>query len=187
MDSGRGFRVSAMRSTHLFTLTCAALLAATGFTAVGAEPIGGSGTFNDVKPSKVLRLEIPKLVQGHYDVVVTLYQRNDVFHLGYAEVPERDNMVHRIDVAPSPPFAFVWAKDGKEIDVPEKARGYYSYKDKDFLKYKDLYNKGEVDIKHTSKVPPLTLKGDKLSGMMEIRINHVDAVEVATPECVSCD
>ena len=176
MDSGRGFRVSAMRSTHLFTLTCAALLAATGFTAVGAEPIGGSGTFNDVKPSKVLRLEIPKLVQGHYDVVVTLYQRNDVFHLGYAEVPERDNMVHRIDVAPSPPFAFVWAKDGKEIDVPEKARGYYSYKDKDFLKYKDLYNKGEVDIKHTSKVPPLTLKGDKLSGMMEIRINHVDAV-----------
>ncbi len=40
--------------------------------------------------SKVLRLEIPKLVQGRYDVAVTLYHRQGRFHMGYAEVPERD-------------------------------------------------------------------------------------------------
>jgi len=128
------------------------------------------------EPSQVLRLEIPKLVQGRYDVAVTLYHRDGAFHMGYAEVPERDNMVHRIDVTPSPPIAFVWAKDGKKIDVPESARGYYSYKEKNFLKYEDLYNKGEVDIVHTGKVPPLQLSGKKLGGMLEIKINHMDAV-----------
>ena len=126
-------------------------------------------------PSKVLRFAVPELVQGRHDVVVTLYHRNGEFHMGYAQVPERDNMVHRIDVTPSPAIAFV-DKDGKEIDVPESARGYYSYKEKNFLKYRDLYNKGEIDIVHTSKVPPLQLSGNKLEGMLDIKINHVDAV-----------
>jgi len=140
--------------------------------------VGTPSVFSQTKnsePSKVLRLEIPKLVQGRYDVAVTLYHRQGKFHMGYAEVPDRDNLVHRIDVTPSPAIAFV-DKNGKEIDVPEEARGYYSYKNKDFIKYRDLYNKGDVNIVHTSKAPPLQLRGNALRGMLDIKVNHVDAV-----------
>ncbi len=125
--------------------------------------------------SQVLRLEIPKLVQGRYDVAVTLYHRQGKFHMGYAQLPDRDNLVHRIDVIPSPAIAFV-DKNGKKIDVPEEARGYYSYKNKVFLKYKALYAKGEVEIIHTSKEPPLQLRGKTLSGMLDIKISQVDSV-----------
>ena len=93
------------------------------------------------KPSTVLQFTVPQFVEGRYDALVTLYMRNGVVSMGYAQVPDRDNMLHRIDTEPSAPIAFVWAKDGKKIDVPESARGYYSYKEKNFLKYKDLYNK----------------------------------------------
>jgi hypothetical protein len=125
--------------------------------------------------SQVLRLEIPKLVEDRYDAVVTLYHRQGKFHMGYAQLPDRDNIVHRIDVTPSPAIAFV-DKNGKKIDVPEEARGSYSYKQKDFLKYKAQYYKGEIDIKHTSKVPPIQSKGKQLAGLMDLKINHVDAV-----------
>ncbi len=130
------------------------------------------------KPSTVVQFTLPDVVQGRYDVQVTLYMRNNTVSMGYAQVPERDNMVHRVDAQPSAPIAFVWAKDGKEINVPESARGSYSYKEKNFLKYKELYNKGEVDIIHTDEVPPVTLRDGKLSGMMDIKINQVDAVNL---------
>ncbi|MCJ8336805.1 MAG: hypothetical protein MJH10_21725, partial [Epibacterium sp.] len=75
------------------------------------------------KPSTVLQFTLPQFVEGRYDVRVTLYLRNGQVSMGYAQVPDRDNMLHRIDTEPSAPIAFVWAKDGKEIDVPESARG----------------------------------------------------------------
>ena len=128
------------------------------------------------KPSTVLQFTIPQFVNGRYDGRVTLYMRNGAASMGYLQVPERDNMLHRIDAQPSAPIAFVWAKDGKEIDVPESARGSYSYKEKNFLKYKDLYNKGEVDIFHTDEVPSVTLRDGALTGMMDIKINQIDAV-----------
>jgi len=152
-----------MRFTHASILVLmASTLSLTAFAA--AE-----------EPSQVLRLEIPDLVQSRYDVVVTLYHRQGKFHMGYAEAPERDNLVHRIDVTPSAAIAFV-DKNGKEIDVPEEARGYYSYKNKVFLKYRDLYARGEVDIIQTSKAPPLQLNGKTLIGMLDIKINQVDTV-----------
>ncbi len=143
-----------------------------------AQAVPMASVFADgamAKPSQVLRLEIPKLVQGRYDVVVTLYQRDGKFHMGYAQVPERDNMVHRIDLAPSKPIAFV-EKGGKKMEVKPEWRGSYSYGRDDWKEQKARYYNGEIDIVHTAKTPPLTFKGKKLSGMLEIKINHLDAV-----------
>jgi len=127
------------------------------------------------EPSRVLRFTVPTLVQNRYDVVVTLYHRNGKFHMGYAELPDRDNIVHRIDVTPSLAIAFV-DNEGKEISVPEEARGYYSYKNKIFLRFKERYNKGDIDIVHTSKASPIQWKNKQLAGLMDLKINHVDAV-----------
>lgn len=159
-----------MNSLSPFTQSVSLLLL---LLAVGT-PIAFSQTKNS-EASQVLRLGIMKLVQDRYDVAVTLYHRQGKFHMGYAEVPDRDNIVHRIDVTPSPAIAFV-DKDGKKIDLPNGVRGSYSYHNKDFLKYKALYYKGEVDIIHTSKAPPIQLSGKTLSGLLDIKINHVDAV-----------
>ena len=46
--------------------------------------------------------------------------------MGYAEIPERDNTVHGVDVTPSPAIAFL-DENGKKLVVPKSASHYYSY------------------------------------------------------------
>ena len=50
--------------------------------------------------SQVLQFTVPKLVEEKHDVVITLYHRDGKFNMGYAQLPSRDNIVHRVDVTP---------------------------------------------------------------------------------------
>ncbi len=124
--------------------------------------------------SKVLRLHVPALVQGRYDAEVVLYHRDGEFHNGYVLLPQRDNLVHRLDVTPSPEVQFV-DKSGRPFDVPEEALGYYSYKNAKWLKYREQYYGGEISIKHPNPIKPVAWDGKTLGGDLGILINEVDA------------
>lgn len=117
--------------------------------------------------SRVLRINVPKLAGGEHDVQFVLFSREGSFHHGYALTPTRDNLPHRVDVTPAPPIQFV-TKAGKPIDVKEGAIGYYSYKNKHFLKYREQFNKGEIRVAHPGAPNPLKYAGGKLSGAVDV-------------------
>ena len=75
--------------------------------------------------SQVVRLNIESLLDQQHDVELVLHHRSDGFHHGYAIVPQRDNITHRIDLTPSRAIAFE-DKDGNKIDVPREMQGKYS-------------------------------------------------------------
>ena len=126
--------------------------------------------------SQVLRFTIAKLVEDKFDAVITLYHRDGKFQMGYVQLPDRDNIVHRVDVTPSPAIAFV-DKKGKKINVPESARGYYSYmKDPFYKEHRELYYKNEIDIVHKSEVPPIRWNGKQLTGLLDLKINSFNRI-----------
>jgi hypothetical protein len=51
--------------------------------------------------SEVLTMDLPRAFEGRHDLRIHLFRRNGVFHHGFAEVPDRDNFVHKVD--PTPP------------------------------------------------------------------------------------
>lgn len=132
-----------------------------------------------VEPSQVLRFTVPALVQGRYDVVVTLYHRDGKFQMGYAQLPDRDNIVHRIDVTPSAAIAFIDEK-GNKLVVPKEASHYYSYhnsiKNPFFRNSRTAFYEGKLKIAHTSKVPPIQWKDKQLAGLIDLKINRFNEV-----------
>jgi outer membrane protein assembly factor BamB len=131
------------------------------------------------KASQVLRFTIPELVEEKHNVVVTLYHRDGKFQLGYAQLPGRDNIVHRIDVTPSAAIAFIDEK-GKKLVVPKEASHYYSYmnriKNPFFRNSRTAFYEGKLKITHTSKVPSLQWKGRQLAGLIDLKINRFNEV-----------
>jgi hypothetical protein len=136
------------------------------FTVIFAVVLVQAGEVRD-EESRVLRINVPKLAGGEHDVQFVLFSREGSFHHGYALTPSRDNLPHRVDVTPAPPIQFV-NKGGKPIDVEEGAIGYYSYKNKHFLKYREQFNKGEIRVAHPNAPKPLKYVGGKLSGAVDV-------------------
>ncbi|MHC5058581.1 MAG: hypothetical protein ACYTKD_28315 [Planctomycetota bacterium] len=124
--------------------------------------------------SKVLRLRIPALVQGRYDAEIILYHRDGEFHNGYVLLPQRDNLVHRVDVTPSPEVQFI-DSEGTPSTVPKEALGYYSYKNAKWIKYRERYSAGEISIAHPNPTKPLSWDGEALGGDLDVLVNEVDA------------
>jgi hypothetical protein len=128
----------------------------------GAAPISAS--------SDVCRFTLPRTVEDRWDMEVILFHRNGAFHHGYALVPGRDNVPHRVDVTPSRPIQ--WQKaDGTPIDVPVRMRGYYSYKLKpEFSEYKQRYESGQIKVGYPIPTPPVAWKDGRLRGTVDVLI-----------------
>jgi hypothetical protein len=60
----------------------------------------------DAETARVLELTLPAFLDGRFDLVLRLYHRDGAFYHGYALLPDRDNLPHRIDPTPAAPFAF---------------------------------------------------------------------------------
>jgi len=127
--------------------------------------------------SRVLRITLPGLVLDEHDAEAVLYFRDGGFHHGYAVCPARDNLVHRVDVTPSPAVAF--HLDGRKVDVPDHMRGNYSYKHEDFGRWKGLYDDGKLTIEHPDKVQPLSVKDGVLAGELDLLLLAVDEANTA--------
>ncbi len=126
-----------------------------------------------VERSRVCRLTIPRAVDAAWDMELILFHRSSGFHHGYALVPGRDQVPHRVDVTPSQPIQ--WQKaDGAPLHVPERMRGYYSYKLEEFRSYKEQYEKGTIKIAYPIPTPPLTWSDGKLTGTVDVLIAPVN-------------
>ncbi|MGC9455671.1 MAG: PQQ-binding-like beta-propeller repeat protein [Phycisphaerae bacterium] len=126
-----------------------------------------------VAASDVCRFTIPQAVDGRWDMEVILFHRDGEFHHGYAVVPGRDNVPHRVDVTPSEPIEWQTA-DGEPIDVPEEMRGYYSYKRPEFDSYRRRWREGEIKVTHPIPTPPVSWSDGKLTGFVDVLIAPVN-------------
>jgi len=122
-------------------------------------------------------MTVEDLVLDQYDAEVYLLQRDGAFHHGYVRVPERDNLVHRIELTPTPPLRFV-NEQGETFDPPKKMRGSYAYKNKDFNTYKGQYFSGKLKIVR-EELAPLEASGDRLNGVLDILIHGIDVPNTA--------
>jgi outer membrane protein assembly factor BamB len=123
--------------------------------------------------SDVVRFTLPDVVDGRWDIELVLFHRDGSFHHGYARVPGRDNVSHRVDVTPSRPIQWVKA-DGTELEVPDKLRGYYSYKQPEFKRMRALYAQGKIRIDYPIPTPPIGWKNGKLTGHVDVLIAPVN-------------
>ena len=137
---------------------------------VGAGRAADSPTASDV-----MRLTLPEFVDGRFDLQLMLYHRDDRFHHGYAVVPGRDNLPHRVDVTPARPFEFVF-KNGSRPNITDKLKGTYAYHDEAWRKLYDQYNNGELLHRFTDTVDALTWdrQRKKLTGMIDVWIMPPD-------------
>ena len=152
----------------LLRFAAAAVLTSVGFS--GASRAADSPTASDV-----LRLAFPEFVDGHFELHLMLYHRDGRFHHGYAVVPGRDNLPHRVDVTPARPFEFVF-KNGSRPKITDKLRGTYAYHDEVWRKLYDQYADGELLHRYTEKPNPLKWdsRGRGLSGMIDLWIMPPD-------------
>ncbi len=135
---------------------------------------GGRSLAGEPPASAVCRLTIPKLVAARWDAEVILYHRDGAFHHGYARLPGRDNLPHRVDVTPSPPVRFETA-DGKAFDVPEKLRGTYSYKHPKFKVYREQYARGQLRVAHPEPVARIARGADGgVRGTVDVLVLGLD-------------
>lgn len=129
------------------------------------------------EPSRVLIIDLPQLVQERYDAQAVLHLRDGAFHHGYALLAGRDNLVHRVDLTPSPAVRF--ELDGEPVDVPKGMRGNYSYKNKEFGKWKGLYNSGKLRITHPDPIRPLAIDDGRLTGDLDLLFHEPDEANTA--------
>ncbi|MFP4057062.1 MAG: PQQ-binding-like beta-propeller repeat protein [Candidatus Brocadiia bacterium] len=123
--------------------------------------------------SEVCRFTLPQAVEGRWDMEVVLFHRDGAFHHGFARVPRRDGVPHRVDVRPSRPIQWQTA-DGTPIEVPERMRGYYSYKLEGFREYKRRFEAGEMQVAHPIPTPPVGWKEGRLTGIVDVLIAPVN-------------
>lgn len=123
--------------------------------------------------SDVCRFTIPKAVAERWGIEIVLFHRDGSFHNGYALVPGRERVPHRVDITPSKPIQ--WQKaDGTPYHVPNSLRGYYSYKHKDFRRNKELFAAGKIKVAHHIPTGPIAWKDGKLSGFVDVKIGPVN-------------
>lgn len=129
---------------------------------------------DDGGSSSVCRVSLTRFVDGAYDLDLVLYYQSGRFHHGYAVVPKRDNLVHRIEVKPARPVAWQDA-EGNPVEIPANMRGNYSYTDEGFGEYRRRYEDGEIRIVHPIAVPELAWDGAKLTGTVDVQVTYVDS------------
>jgi len=146
-------------------------------TALAALAAARGALAQDLPPaaSQVCRLTLPEFVEGKYDLEVVLYHRDGRFHHGYAEVPRRDNLPHRVDPTPARPFEFVF-KDGKRPEITPDLKGTYAYHDPAWRKLMEQYDRGELLHRYTGQPEPLAWdeKQGRLGGTLDVWIMPVD-------------
>jgi len=121
------------------------------------------------QPSEVLKVDVPLQIDGLHALELYIYLREGSPHHGFAKVPERDNLPHRIDVTPSP--AIEWQKaDGTRFTPDKKALGKYSYKNAEFMKYRSQYESGEIKLVNPHSEPGLSLEDGKVSGFVDVLV-----------------
>lgn len=135
---------------------------------------GAPALADQAETSRVVRVNIPKFVDDKYEIQIVLFHQSDRFHHGYALLPERDNLIHRIDVVPSKPVAWQDA-DGNPVEIPLNMQGNYSYRNSEFANWRQRYEDGRLKIVHPIKVAPLTWDGSQLVGTLDVEITSVDA------------
>jgi outer membrane protein assembly factor BamB len=135
-----------------------------------------SASATDSPPaSEVLRLTLPQFVAGRADLQLLLYHRDGHFHHGYAAVPQRDNLPHRVDVTPARPFEFIF-KDGSRPNITDKLKSTYAYHDPTWRKLAAQYEQGELLHRYTDEVSPLQWDrgARRLSGTVDVWIMPPD-------------
>jgi hypothetical protein len=124
--------------------------------------------------SRVVRVSIPDFVDGIHSLQIRLRHRDGYFHNAYALIPQRDNLVHRVDPDPAAPFEYVY-RDGSnpEHDLTSKRlTGTYAYWHDEWKALRRDDEEGKLLIKPLAEVPPLAWDastGD-LSGGLEVWI-----------------
>lgn len=126
------------------------------------------------EPSRVVRISVPGFVDGLYELEIVLFHQSGKIHHGYAVIPTRDNLIHRIDVVPSRPVKWV-DEEGKPLEIPLAIRGNYSYHNPDFIAMRERYAEGKIRILHPVEVPPLAWDGSRLTGTLDVEVTAVDA------------
>ncbi|UCG33954.1 MAG: PQQ-like beta-propeller repeat protein [Phycisphaerales bacterium] len=118
--------------------------------------------------ARVCQIDLQQFLDSTYDVRVFLYQRGGAFYHGYAIVPRRDSLPHRIDPTPAAPFGLYHA-DGTEIDYPA-SMGVYAYHNPDYKVVRELYNKGKIVARQYDPPEPVRWNGTSLTGTFDIWI-----------------
>lgn len=127
-------------------------------------------------PSEALRVRIPGFLDGRHDLEIVLLHQDGVFHNGYALLPGLDNILHRVDVTPTPPVAWETA-NGERFEPPPALRGDYAYRNQkeDFDTMRERYRRREIRIVHPEELPRLRREGDRVSGVIDVQILAMDA------------
>ncbi|MFO8014374.1 MAG: PQQ-binding-like beta-propeller repeat protein [Phycisphaerae bacterium] len=120
-----------------------------------------------VETARVLELALSDFLDGRFDLVVRLYHRNEAFYHGYALVPDRDNLPHRVDPTPAAPFEFR-RPDGKRLEVKEEWMGVYSYHNDEWRKLREQYEKGVLTARTYDAPSPITWNGKRLKGTLDV-------------------
>ena len=158
-------------------------------TSLVCEDLVSAQAFDEPKPalkgvssvtSEVIQLVIDDLLPnepGRGEII--LYHRNGEVHHGYALLPDRDNLVHRVDVTPAPAVQWITTADNQSFVPPRQMMGTYAYKNKNFRDWSKRYRDGEIDLESLNEIPNISLNHNKVSGLIDILISSVDDLNPA--------
>lgn len=135
---------------------------------LGVAPALPAGT------ARVCELTLAKFVDGGHDLRLLLYHHDGAFYHGTALVPGRDNLPHRIDPTPAPPFRLV-GPDGEEIRYPPKD-GVYAYHTQEYRDLLQRYRDGEVAAETYDPPTPIRWDGETLAGTLDVWVLAPDTV-----------
>ena len=103
---------------HTLTLTGLLALGLAASAALAGEPAAPAKppvVRSAVEPSQretppaseVITVDLPRAFEGRHDLRIHLFRREGAFHYGYAQIPDRDTFVHKVDPTPLglPPLA----------------------------------------------------------------------------------
>jgi outer membrane protein assembly factor BamB len=121
----------------------------------------------DAETARVLELTLPAFLDGRFDLVLRLYHRDGAFYHGYALLPDRDNLPHRIDPTPAAPFAF-YRSGGERLEVKDEWMGTYSYKNDEWRRLREQYEKGDLTARLYDAPDPLAWDGTHLAGTLDV-------------------
>jgi len=123
--------------------------------------------------ARVCELNLPRLVDGQYDLRILLYHRDGEFYHGYARLPQRDNLPHRIDPTPAAAFEFVYP-DGEKLKIKLEWKGTYAYWGDEWKKLRSQHEEGKLKVRRYDEPKPIASDGKRLSGAIDVWVMPVD-------------
>jgi len=129
--------------------------------------------------ARVCVVDLKAFVDGQYALRLVLYHRGGPFYHGYALVPGRDTLPHRIDPTPAGAFG-LFGPDGKEIDYPAND-GVYAYKSKEDQQVAKAYREGRIKARQYDVPPPLAWDGKALAGTVDVWVMAPEQSNHYTP------